>query len=158
MPQVLDTPWWKHVFVWQDSFVVMTSTIIVYVWTNFTTFLYCFVCYQSVIWQKNYKNSSACKFTFEVISWKLTDENHSWFLLVIGKQRGNKICKENNFVQFPFLYSSIFVSYYLGPLFLGHAVLGWEVSQILIGQGCAAGSSGPIPMFGGKFFQKKVHV
>ena len=38
-------------------------------------------------------------------------------------------------------------------LFLGKAHWG---SLIWIGQGCAAGSSGPIPMFRGNFFQKKV--
>ena len=57
------------------------------------------MCNQSAIWQENNKTGSVCKFTFELISRKLTDENHSSFLLMIGKQCGNKICKPENFVQ-----------------------------------------------------------
>ena len=34
--------------------------------TNFTTFCNCFLCGQSITQQKNYKNGSACKFTFKV--------------------------------------------------------------------------------------------
>ena len=45
-----------------------------------------FVCSQSTTQQKNYKSGSACKFMFEVISWKLIDENHSCFLLINDKQ------------------------------------------------------------------------
>ena len=56
-------------------------------------------CDKCAIQQKNYKNGSVCKFMVEVISWKLTDENHSCFLLMIGKQCGNKICKQKNIVE-----------------------------------------------------------
>ena len=35
--------------------------------------------------RKKYKNGSSCKYTFEVISWILTDENHSCFLLYTAR-------------------------------------------------------------------------
>ena len=41
---------------------------------------------------------------------------------MIGKQCGNKICKEENFVQIILPHSTIFVSCFSGPLFLGHTV------------------------------------
>ena len=90
--------------------------------TSFTTFCNCLVYCQSTTQQKNYKNGSACKFTFEVVFWKLIDENHSCFLLMIGKQCGNNICKQGNFVWSFLLYSTICVGSFLGPLFMGHAV------------------------------------
>ena len=63
-------------------------------WDQFYNFLYCFVCDQS----ENYKNGSAGKCTFKFISWKLTNKSHSCFLLMIGKQCGNKLGKQGNFV------------------------------------------------------------
>ena len=67
---------------WCDRFVVMTNE-------NFDAgpilqlFFNCFVCGQSTTQQKNDKKGSACKFTFNVISWKLMKN-----LLMIGKQCG----------------------------------------------------------------------
>ena len=90
MPQFSAATCQKHGFIWWDSFVVMTSN------ENFDArpisqlfVKFCFVWGQSTTQQKNDKNGSACKFTFKVISWKLIDENHPCFLLIIDKQCGN---------------------------------------------------------------------
>ena len=48
---------------------------------------------------------------------------------MIGKQCGNNICKQENFVQIILPYNTIFVSCFLGPLFLGHAVQAVLLSQ-----------------------------
>ena len=54
-----------------------------------------FVCNQSIIQKKNKKkkkittNGPASKFTFEVISWLLSYENHSCLLLMKGKYCDN---------------------------------------------------------------------
>ena len=42
--------------------------------------------------------------------------------LMTGKQYANKICKQENCVQVVLPYNIIFVSSFLGPLFLGHMV------------------------------------
>ena len=60
--------------------------------TNFyvgpTLQLVVLLCVQFLTNQQNaYKNGSACTFTFKVISWKLRDENHFGFLLMIGKNK-----------------------------------------------------------------------
>ena len=78
--------------------------------TNFTTFCHCFVCSQSTTKQKNHKNGSTSKFTFEVISWKLISENHFCLLLMIGNQCGNYI-RLNNGALFKVLWKSFFSHY-----------------------------------------------
>ena len=42
---------------------------------------------------------------------------------MIGKQRGNKICKQGNLARSVLLYSTKFVSRFPGPLYLGHVVV-----------------------------------
>ena len=63
-----------------------------------SNFLYCLVCNQSTTHHENLKNCSAFMFMFKAISSKVTDENHSYILLMRGKQSGNKISKQGNFV------------------------------------------------------------
>ena len=69
MPKLLATICHKRGFIQRESFAAMTSNV------NFATrqillqfFINSIVCDQSVA-QQNYKNSSVCKFAFEVISW-----------------------------------------------------------------------------------------
>ena len=67
MPQLLATTCQKRGFIWWDSFVVMTSNIN----SDARPVLQLFVitlCGLSTTQQKYYKNGSACKFTFEVVS------------------------------------------------------------------------------------------
>ena len=57
------------------------------------------------------------------LSWQLIIENHSCFLLMIGKQFGNKICKLGNFILNALLYSIIYISVFFGPRFF------WDTRQ-----------------------------
>ena len=61
-------------------------------------FDHCFVCDQTSTKHKTHKNGSACKFLMEAKAWKVSNENHSCLLLIKGKQCGNKICTQSNFV------------------------------------------------------------
>ena len=101
MPQVLASPWWKCVFVWQDSFVVMTSNINFYVWTNFSTFCIALCVISQLFDRKITKNGSACHLRL-----KSYLENCPVMKIIpvfandtfVDKQCGNKICKQENFV------------------------------------------------------------
>ena len=72
MSQVLATTCQKRGFIWWDGFVIMTSNINVDTRPILQLFAIALcVVSQPNTQQKNYKNGSVCKFTLEVISWKL---------------------------------------------------------------------------------------
>ena len=95
MQQVLATLCLK---MWVSLIVVMTSNLNFYVRPVLQLFkLFC-------VWSVKHPTEKITKILLcaslcsKIISEKLTDENHSCILLMICKQRGNKICKQCDFV------------------------------------------------------------
>ena len=88
MPHIFATTCQKQGFIWWYSLAVMTSNVN----SDAKLILQLVVitlCSPSITQQQNYKNGSAYKLTFEVISSKLINKSYSCLLLMIGKQCGN---------------------------------------------------------------------
>ena len=88
MPQFLATTAQKRGFIWCDSFVVMTSNVNLDARPILQLFAIA-LCVVSQPLNRKLQKWFCVKFTCKVISWKLTDENHSCFLLMIVEQCGN---------------------------------------------------------------------
>ena len=99
MLPALATTWHKHGFIYDlVFFLIMTPNASFNTRAVLQLYVIAFCVVKQPFNWKNYYNGSACKFTFELISWKLFYENHSCILLMTGNRYGHCICKWRNFV------------------------------------------------------------